>query len=247
MQSNYNLKYNKYKKKYLNLQNKQIGGMIGSEPREVTSAKAGGDTTKEDVSVQPLTDDIYIELNFYKFLYIFNYMLNTTSKKQLYSIYQLDTNPITLLLELNIIYNEPNYIKIKEIKDNFIKPIFMNTTKDSEIKGRHGFSDIDNIIMAVITYCFDLKLNSDHTTKETSFDETFEVVNINVDKINKDHKILFMLHAMILNYDILLKNNSTVKLEDQENIPEKINENINNIYTRWKDDPTKRKYFKYHY
>jgi hypothetical protein len=27
MQSNYYLKYNKYKKKYLNLQNKQIGGM----------------------------------------------------------------------------------------------------------------------------------------------------------------------------------------------------------------------------
>jgi hypothetical protein len=40
MQSNYNLKYNKYKKKYLNLQNKQIGEMIGG-----SSFKPGGDSS----------------------------------------------------------------------------------------------------------------------------------------------------------------------------------------------------------
>jgi len=49
MQSNYYLKYNKYKKKYLNLQNnKQIGGMIGSS--DVPSGGGGGASAGADVA-----------------------------------------------------------------------------------------------------------------------------------------------------------------------------------------------------
>ena len=211
-----------------------------NESSKNSSAKS---SSKESITIQPLTEDIYIELNFYKFLYIFNYMLNTTSKKQLYSIYQLDTKLIdSKTTELNIINSEPNYEEIKKIKNNIIIPIFKNTTKNSEVKGRSGFSDIDNIIMAIIIYCFNLKLNLNDTTKETEIDETsFEIVQQNTDKI------LYMLHAMIINYNIFLQINSTNKVKDRVNISADINQNINETYIRWKVDPEKRKYFKYHH
>jgi hypothetical protein len=245
------------------------GGGDGSTEENINAKKSGGDrsteeninakasdganessknssaksSSKESITIQPLTEDIYIELNFYKFLYIFNYMLNTISKKQLYSIYQLDTKLIdSKTTELNIINSEPNYEEIKKIKNNIIIPIFKNTTKNSEVKGRSGFSDIDNIIMAIIIYCFNLKLNLNDTTKETEIDETsFEIVQQNTDKI------LYMLHAMIINYNIFLQINSTNKVKDRVNISADINQNINETYIRWKVDPEKRKYFKYHH
>ena len=64
MQSNYYLKYNKYKKKYLNLQNnKQIGGMIGSLDVPSGGGAAGTDVAGTDVAGTDVAGTVLLDLN----------------------------------------------------------------------------------------------------------------------------------------------------------------------------------------